>query len=47
MFMSCEQNSEASYIIKRANEFFEKWQGANVGNDSSKSNFMCKEIRAN
>lgn len=39
MFTSCEENAEVSNCIKRANEFFEKWQGANVGYDSNKSEF--------
>jgi hypothetical protein len=39
MFTSCEQNAEVSYSVKRANELFEKWQGANVGNDSNISEF--------
>jgi len=43
MFTSCKQNAEVSYSVNRANEFFEKWESANVGNDSNKSEFHVQQ----
>jgi hypothetical protein len=44
MFMSCENNAEDNYSVKRAIEFFEKCEVQIFGNDTNKSKFHVQEI---